>query len=562
MKTAEKLPIGIERFEEIRTEGFYYVDKTGMIKELLDNWGKVNLFTRPRRFGKSLNMYMLKSFFEIGAGPSFFEGLEISRESEICRQYLGQFPVIFVNLKDVNGASFENALAKMASLIRREARRLQFLLKSDKLTELDRQTLSYIFEKAEEIHVQQESLFVFSEMLYKHYGKPAIILIDEYDVPLDHAYRNGYYESMAEHIRSIFEMALKTNEFLHFAVLTGCLRISKESIFTGLNNFSVYSVADAFCSKYFGFTDEEVRELLSAYGMRERYEEVREWYDGHRFGKDKIYCPWDVLNYVKDHVADDKEVPKMYWINTSENAIVRRLIEKADAGIKSEIEQLIAGDSITKEIRQELTYKDLERTGDNLYSMLFSSGYLTMAEPSADKRTYKLIIPNREIRGIFVAQVKEWFQERIVDENKERLKEFRNAFQKGDEDTIRNMFNGYLQESISIRDTFIRKEKKENFYHGILLGLLKGGADWLVSSNAEMGDGYCDIVVEADQKLGFVIEIKYAEHQELGRKCKEALEQIEKNNYTKELEENGLTDIYMYGISCYKKRCEVVCRKK
>lgn len=557
----KKLPVGIESFEEIRRENFYYVDKTGFIKELLGSWGKVNLFTRPRRFGKTLTMDMLKTFFEIDTDPMLFQGLEISRDQSLCRRYMGQFPVVFLSLKSVSGQNFSGALKKMGMLIRREARRLQFLLSSDKLTEMDKRSLLPFFDDKMDMETQQESLMIFSEMLYKHYGKKVILLIDEYDVPLDKAYEKGYYNEMAEHIRATFEIALKTNDALYFAVLTGCLRISKESIFTGLNNFSVHTIMDAAYDEYFGFTDEEVRGLLEDYGLENKHEEIRTWYDGYRFGKSDIYCPWDVLCYVKDCLEDAGMHPQLYWVNTSENAIVRRLIRRADANTKMELEQLIAGNCISKVIRQELTYPDLDRSIDHLWSVLFVTGYLTLHHVSEDGRTCGLMIPNREIHEIFEIQIRDWFMEDVVGANPERLRLFCDAFQNGDAESVEKIFGEYLRECISIRDTYIRKARKENFYHGMLLGLLKGMDHWVVQSNAEAGDGFSDISIKTESGIGCVIEMKYSEMSQMETSCKKALRQIEEKRYAEQLQRAGCRIVYLYGITCYKKSCRVLVRQ-
>ncbi len=561
MKT--KLPMGIENFREIRRQKFYYVDKTALIRELLENWGKVNLFTRPRRFGKTLNMSMLKCFFEIGSDSALFDGLEISKETQLCEEYLGKFPVISITLKGATGRTFDEAKSMLRRLIGKEAQRFQVLIQSDKLTELEHQqykTLIHMNDKGiftMEDEVLKDSLFTLTQLLKKHYGQDVIMLIDEYDVPLDKAYQSGYYDDMVELIRSLFGNAFKTNDSLYFAVLTGCLRISKESIFTGLNNFKVYTVKDVRYKEYFGFTDAEVRQMLEYYGFTEHYDATKEWYNGYLFGNTSIYCPWDVINYCGDLRDASVTEPQNYWINTSSNDIVRRFVSRANTTTRDEIEVLIDGGSVKKRIRQELTYRDLDSNIDNLWSILFTTGYLTQRGFDSNDLT-ELVIPNREIRWIFVQQIREWFQEESVKDRK-KLESFCRAFQENDTKAIEKGFNEYLWNTISIRDTSVRKEMKENFYHGILLGLLAYMDGWLVKSNAESGEGYSDISIEIRQReIGIVIELKYAENGTFEASCQEALRQIHERKYETALIENGLHTIYRYGIACYKKRCKVV----
>ena len=561
MKT--KLPMGIENFREIRRQKFYYVDKTALIRELLENWGKVNLFTRPRRFGKTLNMSMLKCFFEIGSDSALFDGLEISKETQLCEEYLGKFPVISITLKGATGRTFDEAKSMLRRLIGKEAQRFQVLMQSDKLTELEHQqykTLIHMNDKGiftMEDEVLKDSLFTLSQLLKKHYEQDVIMLIDEYDVPLDKAYQSGYYDDMVELIRSLFGNAFKTNDSLYFAVLTGCLRISKESIFTGLNNFNVYTVKDVQYHEAFGFTDVEVRQMLEDYGFMEKYDAIKAWYDGYRFGTLDIYCPWDVVSYCHALKMKPTITPKNYWVNTSSNDIVRRFVSKANTTTRDEIEVLIDGGSVKKRIRQELTYRDLDSNIDNLWSILFTTGYLTQRGIDSNDLT-ELVIPNREIRWIFVQQIREWFQEESVKDRK-KLESFCRAFQENDTKAIEKGFNEYLWNTISIRDTSVRKEMKENFYQGILLGLLAYMDGWLVKSNAESGEGYSDISIEIRQReIGIVIELKYAENGTFDVSCQEALRQIHERKYETALIENGLHTIYRYGIACYKKRCKVV----
>ena len=563
MEMKTKLPMGIENFREIRRQKFYYVDKTALIRELLENWGKVNLFTRPRRFGKTLNMSMLKCFFEIGSDSALFDGLEISKETQLCEEYLGKFPVISITLKGATGRTFDEAKSMLRRLIGKEAQRFQVLMQSDKLTELEHQqykTLIHMNDKGiftMEDEVLKDSLFTLTQLLKKHYGQDVIMLIDEYDVPLDKAYQSGYYDDMVELIRSLFGNAFKTNDSLYFAVLTGCLRISKESIFTGLNNFNVYTVKDVQYHEAFGFTDVEVRQMLEDYGFMEKYDAIKAWYDGYRFGTLDIYCPWDVVSYCHALKMKPTITPKNYWVNTSSNDIVRRFVSKANTTTRDEIEVLIDGGSVKKRIRQELTYRDLDSNIDNLWSILFTTGYLTQRGFDSNDLT-ELVIPNKEIRWIFVQQIREWFQEESVKDRK-KLESFCRAFQENDTKAIEKGFNEYLWNTISIRDTSVRKEMKENFYHGILLGLLAYMDGWLVKSNTESGEGYSDISIEIRQReIGIVIELKYAENGTFDASCQEALRQIHERKYETALIENGLHTIYRYGIACYKKRCKVV----
>lgn len=564
MKKKKKLPIGVEDFEKIRTEDFYYIDKTELIKELLNNWGEVNLFTRPRRFGKSLNMSMFRCFFEIGQKQDLFDGLKIQKEKELCLQYQGKFPIISVSLKGVGGMDFESARAMFSTEIQREARRFQFLADSDKLAFEDKKRYLQLTDieqtgKKMEDYVLKNSILSLSTFLEKHYEHKVIILIDEYDVPLDKAFQLGYYEEMIDLVRTTFLLALKGNNSLYFAVMTGCLRISKESIFTGLNHLRVLSITNVRFDEYFGFTDDEVKQMLADYDLTAHYEDVKNWYDGYRFGDTDVYCPWDVISYCDELRADADAEPQEYWSNTSSNSIVKRFIQKASKQTQSEIERLIAGESVIKEVHQELTYKELDKTIDHLWSVLFMTGYLTQCGKAKEKK-YELVIPNYEIRQIFVAQIREWFQENVKKDSS-RLSDFCYAFTEGDAKKIEELFNAYLKKTISIRDTAVRKERKENFYHGILLGLLSHREDWVILSNAESGEGYSDIQIEIEEiGIGIVIEVKYAENNSLDAACQEALSQIEKNRYEETLIEDGMTTIFKYGIACYKKSCKAVVR--
>lgn len=558
-----KLPAGIENFEEIRTAGFYYVDKTGLIRDLLNNLGKANLFTRPRRFGKTLNMSMLQYFFEAGSDSTLFDGLEISKEKALCDEYMGKFPVICISLKGVSGRSFDEAKDMLRMLIGTEALRFQVLMKSDNLSDAERKqymSLIHLSDKGTfdmEDTLLRGSLSILSQLLKKHYGRNVIILIDEYDVPLDRAYQSKYYDEMVEFIKVLFGQALKTNNSLQFAVLTGCLRISKESIFTGLNNFNVYTVKDALYNEYFGFTDDEVTSMLEYYGFMEKYDTIKKWYDGYQFGSVDIYCPWDVVNYCHALKMNMSIKPQNYWINTSSNNIVRQFIGMAKQNTRNEIELLIDGGSITKKIRQELTYRDLESNIDNLWSILFTTGYLTQCSKTNDSMT-KLVIPNEEVRTIFVEQVQEWFKAETTKDN-QNLESFCRAFEENNVTAIEEGFTSYLKKTISIRDTHTKNNMKENFYHGILLGLFGNMDEWSVQSNAETGDGYSDIAIEIlDKDIGIIIELKYAENAQFDAACRKALKQIEDRNYDELLIDDGMKTIYKYGIACYKKRCKVV----
>lgn len=563
MEKIRRLPIGIENFEEIRIEDFYYVDKTGMIADLLNNWGKVNLFTRPRRFGKSLNMSMLEKFFGYGCDERLFEGLEIAKEEELCRKYMGKFPVIAISLKDVNGVDYETAQELLRSVIGNTAMKFQYLLESDKLSPIEITRYSQIINMgtgdkgfAMSWDVLVDSLFTLTGLLQKHHGKDVIVIIDEYDVPLDKAQQAGYYDEMLGLIRGMFSRVLKGNDSLHFAVMSGCLKLAKESIFTGLNNFKIFAATDVRFHERFGFTDEEVKAMLAYYGLSHKFDAVKEWYDGYRFGKTDVYCPWDVISYVDLLCADPEASPKAFWINTSGNEIIRRFIGMAKMSTRREIEQLINGEIIIKKINQELTYRELYSHIDNLWSVLFMTGYLT-SRGETDGELYQLAIPNLEIKKIFIEQIQAWFEEE-VSRDAPKLDAFCDAFLRADKDAVEAQFNEYLRKTISIRDTNARNGRKENFYHGILLGLLSHREDWDVISNAESGDGYSDILVEAEEEgIGIVIEVKYAEEGLWDAGCRQALEQIERMEYETRLYQDGMDTVIKYGIACNKKRCKV-----
>ena len=562
MAATKKIPVGIENFQDMRKFNFYYIDKTNLIEQLLDNWSKVTLFTRPRRFGKTLNMSMLRSFFELGTDKSLFDGLYISKNKELCEEHMGKYPVIFFSLKSVEGLKFENARYRIIEMIGREAQRYEFLAESDKLSENEKAQYKALIALDNGKYTMDDDILIsgiqmLSHLLYKHYGQKTVILIDEYDVPLDKAFENGYYKEMVSLIRGIFGMALKTNDSLQFAVLTGCLRISKESIFTGLNNFEVLSILNTQYDEAFGFTDGEVKQILEDYDLSDHYPDVKEWYDGYHFGNTDIYCPWDVIRYCKNLCADSAALPEDFWSNSSGNAMVRRFIDKADIRTKNEIERLIAGEDIEKDISQELTYDEIDKSIENLWSVLFTTGYLTHKGCTESGR-YRLTIPNKEVRNLFIRKIMEWFSDVTRNDGK-TLEEFCNAFVDRDPGKIEQIFGDYLWNTISIRDTATAKAKKENFYHGILLGLLGYKASWLIKSNAESGTGYSDILVEVpDNRTGIVIELKYAEDGDMDSACSRALEQIEEKEYVDKLRQDGMRNFIKYGIACFKKDCKVV----
>ena len=558
-----KLPVGIENFEQLRREDFYYVDKTEMIRDLLNNWGSVNLFTRPRRFGKTLNMSMLKHFFEIGADRSLFDGLTISRETALCKAHMGKYPVIFLSLKGVDGLTYGEAESRFVDIIGNEAARFSFLLESSKLSGNEKEKYRALLTLKNGQYdmgtiVLTSSLQTLSMLLNKHYDQRAILLIDEYDVPLDKAFQHGYYKEMVALIRSLFGQALKTNDYLQFAVLTGCLRVSKESIFTGLNNFKVLSIADARFDEHFGFTDAEVRQILDDYDLQDHFSETKAWYDGYRFGKVDVYCPWDVINHVDRLVGEPGAKPQAYWINTSGNDLVRRFVDKADKTTQNEIELLISGEAIEKTVRLELTYNEIDDSIDNLWSVLYTTGYLTQTGETEDGR-YKLVIPNREVREVFILQIQEWFKKTFVRDDKP-MQEFCQAFQLGDAEVIQKHLNMVLNKMISILDTKAKDEQKENFYHGLLLGLLRSEPNWLILSNAESGDGFSDILIEPeDPDAGIVIEVKYSSTLAgMEGACEAALKQIKEKRYDERLRNEGRENITAIAIAFCKKRCRVV----
>ena len=551
------LPVGKDLFEKVRKENFYYVDKTSLIEELLRDQCEVSLFTRPRRFGKTLNMSMLKSFFEVGADKSLFDGLYISNNTELCEKYMGKFPIIFISLKETERDCFEEAYAALCNVIWCEANRLAFLLESDKISESEKRPLARLINEEGTKQDVLSSLKLLSSLLYKHYGQKTIILIDEYDVPLDKAFNNGYYKEMVSFMRAFLGYALKTNDALQFGVLTGCLRVSKESIFTGLNNFKVYSADEVSYDEEFGFTNDEVKKLLEDYCLQDHFSEVKEWYDGYRFGNADIYCPWDVINYVEDLTKDPQREPKAYWVNSSGNDLVKRFITKANKSTQREIEQLVDGKAIEKKIRLDLTYDEIDNSIDNLWSVLYTTGYLTQCG-KADNGAFKLVIPNKEIRIVFESKIQEWFDAKIANDTA-RVNSFCLALVSKDVATIQKMLNDWLWNSISVRDTAVRNEQKENFYHGLMLGLLTSQAEWVVKSNSENGVGYSDISILISSDSGIIIELKYANDGNLEDACKEALKQIKEKKYAEGLmKEERLKQVISYGIAFYKKECMVV----
>ena len=554
----KRLPVGIENFEKIRRDGFYYVDKTDLIKELLENWGEVNLFTRPRRFGKTLNMSMFQCFFEIGCDKSLFDGLRIAEESTLCETYMGKFPVISISLKGIDAADYETARNLMVKVVNEEARRFQFLTESSRLTDTDKMLFGQLLQKEMDDETLFCSLRELTELLRKHYEKQVIVLIDEYDVPLAKANELGYYDEMVRLIRGIFGSALKTNHNLYFAMLTGCLRVAKESIFTGVNNFNTFTITDVDFDEYFGFTDAEVKEMLEEYQLGSSYEDVREWYDGYRFGNVDVYCPWDVICYVNKRRTDPALQPQNYWLNTSGNEVVRHFIEALGDGVtRTEMERLIGGEIVQKEIHEEMTYHDLYVDMGNVWSVLFMTGYLTQ-RGRADGNLYNLVIPNREIRNIFTEQIMKMFQEQ-AEQDGETLGRFCDALEQGNAEEVERCFTGYMRKTVSIRDTFVRKATKENFYHGMLIGLLGFKEGWTVMSNREAGDGFSDIqILIDDAETGIVIEVKYAQDGDLEAECQKALTQMRALHYEEGMRNAGIRKILKYGIACWKKTCKVV----
>lgn len=561
-----KLPVGIEDFQEILRNGFYYIDKTGLIEQLLDSWGKVNLFTRPCRFGKSLNMSMLRYFFEIGTDKTLFDGLHILQRKDLCDEYMGRFPVVFLTLKGVDGLTFEKATNKLIKIVALEAERFIFLKNSDKLTDNEKQRYCALVKMQDGKYAMDEdtlesALQTLSELLYRHYGQKVVILVDEYDVPLGKAYQNGYYKEMVSMIRSLFGEALKTNEFLQFAVLTGCLRVSRESIFTGLNNFKIFSITDARFDEQFGFTEDEVGKMLKDYHLEEHLAEMKEWYDGYHFGDADIYCPWDVINRVDDLCDTPEAKPKCYWINSSGNALVKRFVSIANRTTQDEIEHLIAGEPIEKSVQLDLTYDEIDKSIDNIWSVLFTTGYLTQADMT-EQGAYKLVIPNKEVRTVYISQIQEWFKQKIAD-NTEQMAYFWKAIEDGNAEIIEQYLNQTLSNTISVFDTKAPEMEKENSYHTFLAGMLTGNTDWVVKSNVEAGEGFADIIIKPQNPNdGIIFELKYSkEASGLDKACERAIKQIGDRRYSEYLKNDGRHNMIFYGIAFYKKRCKVIVEK-
>ena len=561
-----KLPLGIEDFQEIRRNGFYYIDKTGLIEQLLDSWGNVNLFTRPCRFGKSLNMSMLRYFFEIGTDKTLFDGLHIMQRKDLCDEYMGRFPVVFLTLKGVDGLTFEKATNKLIKIVALEAERFIFLKNSDKLTDNEKQRYCALVKMQDGKYAMDEdtlesALQTLSELLYRHYGQKVVILVDEYDVRLDKAYQNGYYKEMVSMIRSLFGEALKTNEFLQFAVLTGCLRVSRESIFTGLNNFKIFSITDARFDEQFGFTEDEVGKMLKDYHLEEHLAEMKEWYDGYHFGDADIYCHWDVINRVDDLCDTPEAKPKCYWINSSGNALVKRFVSIANRTTQDEIEHLIAGEPIEKSVRLDLTYDEIDKSIDNIWSVLFTTGYLTQADMT-EQGAYKLVIPNKEVRTVYISQIQEWFKQKIAD-NTEQMAHFWKAIEDGNAEIIEQYLNQTLSNTISVFDTKAPEMEKENSYHTFLAGMLTGNTDWVVKSNVEAGEGFADIIIKPQNPNdGIIFELMYSkEASGLDKACERAIKQIRDRRYLEYLKNDGHHNMIFYGIAFYKKRCKVVVEK-
>ncbi len=557
-----KLPVGIDSFEKIRTDKYYYVDKTMLIEQVIEVGSEVTLFTRPRRFGKSLNISMLKSFFEIGTDPELFKGLYISENQQMCEMYMGKYPVIAISLKGVDADSYPKAKAQIVKIINKEARRHRFLLESENLDSFDKELLTQLLSRQMEEDTITSSLQELTELLEAHFSKKVVVLIDEYDVPLAKAHENGYYDEMVLLIRNLFGNVLKTNDSLAFAVLTGCLRIAKESIFTGLNNFKIYSITDKKYDETFGFTHAEVETMLQYYGLEAKRDEVQEWYDGYRFGNADVYCPWDVVNYCCDHMEDPNAQPKNYWMNTSGNGIIKRFVDSINnPGMltKTELEWLVNGEIVIKKVDEMITYKELYSSMDNLWSTLFMTGYLTQRGRESDGR-YRLAIPNREIRTIIIERVLTLFREEVSKDGV-LFKKFCDALVDADAEMVEQLLTEYLSTTISVRDTFV-KSVRENFYHGILIGILGYKNEWRVSSNEESGNGFSDILIrmgDCDNRMGIVIELKYSKDEKsLDSNCREELNQIKEKHYEQTLQKEEIDTILKYGIVFWLKKCRVM----
>lgn len=548
------LPVGVENFEEIIDKGYYYVDKTLLIRDLIDLRGKVNLFTRPRRFGKTLNMSMLRYFFEKAEEDRryLFQRTKIMDAGEKYRSEMGKYPVISLSLKSMKQGSYEEAFHCLKEEIADEFKKhLELLGKLE--TEDDRKKYDQLANRRAPGEEYLNSLQFLSQCLYSCYGSKAVILIDEYDVPLENAYFRGFYDRMVDLIRSLFESALKTNDALEFAVVTGCLRISKESIFTGLNNLNVISITDKTYAEHFGFTQEEVDRMLERYGLMEKREDVKRWYDGYQFGDTEVYNPWSVINYVNSSYRDKDVLFKPYWSNTSSNSIVRTLVEKADISAKQEIEALIDGGTITKPIHEDITYDEMDSTQENLWNFLFFTGYLKkISEYQNGEDIYvEMAIPNSEVRYIYKNAVRRWFEEKT---DKKDLSPLYESILNGDREKMAEILSENLMETISFYDY------QESYYHGFLAGMLKNIGNYIVLSNRESGNGRPDLLLKYPSVRGkaVILEIKIAKtYRELEQKCDEALEQIEAQRYEEPLRQEGYSDILKYGVAFYRKECVV-----
>ena len=549
------LPIGIDNFEMLITRGYYFIDKTLLIKDLLDNKAAVNLFTRPRRFGKTLNMSMLQYFFENSSKDNsyLFENLNIMKVGQKYTSHMGQYPVINLSLKSAKQPNFELAYISIRRRIAEEYKRHEYILESEQLQHEKERYLKILKEQGEEGDYI-DSLYFLCECLEKYHNKKVIILIDEYDVPLENAFFEGFYDRMIAFIRSIFESALKTNSSLEFAVITGCLRISRESIFTGLNNLEIISVLNKSYSEYFGFTQDDLKVILKDYELLEKEELIKNWYNGYVFGNTEVYNPWSVVRFVKDLVTDLNTFPTSYWANTSSNSIVRSLIEKADTATKKEIELLIEGKTIEKPVHEDITYDEIYDTMDNLWNFMFFTGYFKKVNErmdSEDNRYLELSIPNREVKYIFRSKILKWFEEKVKAKD---LSKLYTSIINGEPQIFEEELGRLLIETISFNDAY------ENFYHGFVVGALANMHDYIVKSNREGGKGRSDLFIKSVSKRGIaiVIEFKIAKNiDDLEKRADDALKQIENKGYDMELRSEGYKNIIRYGISFCEKDCYI-----
>lgn len=557
--TFKPLPIGVDDFEKLRASGYYYVDKTLFIKELLDKKGEVNLFTRPRRFGKTLNMSMMKCFFEKAEADNanLFSGLNIMEAGEQYLKHMGAYPVIALSLKSTRQADFHTSYEKIADAIAGELRRHKMLLSSDRLDEAQKERYLQMMDGRAKSSDYTAALKFLSEVLNQHYGRKAVILIDEYDVPLEQAYFTGYYDEMSFFIRSFFEEGLKSNPFMEFAVITGCLRITKESIFTGLNNLKINSILSANYDEYFGFLQQEVDEMAEFYGIEDEEDMAvfKEWYNGYAFGTKEVYNPWSVINHMEALYVDRIHAwPSPYWANTSSNRIIRNLVERADVSTKEELECLIAGGTIEKTVHEDITYDDIETSEENLWNFLFFTGYLTMCGRRFIGGTQRMTmaIPNAEVLYIYKTKILEWFRERLLGKD---MKGFYHSILSADVTGFQEKLTQILRESISFYDN------KEAFYHGFLLGLLERVDDFAVSSNQESGDGRYDIMLKSPDVRNpvLIFELKAADsYGSMETAADSAMKQIKERRYGEGLNRDGYSSLLCYGIAFYKKNCWIV----